>query len=57
MGKTINLRGNISFDYPENIRRMLSREFGNSDLKDDPIKTSMMTKLSTIQCGTERLPL
>lgn len=53
-GKTINLRGNISFHCPENIGRMLSREFGNSDLKDDSIKTSVMTKLSTIQCGTGR---
>lgn len=52
MGKTINLRGNISFHYPGNIGRMLSREFGNSDLKYDSIKTSVMTKLSTIQCGT-----
>lgn len=53
MGKKTTLRVDISFSLPENSRMMLSRECANNDLEDDSIKTSMMTKLNTMQCGTE----
>lgn len=52
-GKKTTLRMGISFSFPENSRMMLSRECANNDLEDDSIKTSMMTKLSTIQHDTD----
>lgn len=52
MGMKMTLRGNISFSYPENVRRMLSGEFVNNDLKGDNMKTSMMAKTNTIKYNT-----
>lgn len=53
MGKKTTLRVDISFSFPENSRMMFSRECANNDLEDDSIKASVMTKLSTIQHGTD----
>lgn len=53
MGKKTMLSVDISFSYPENSRMMPSRKCANNDLEDDSNKTSVMTKLNTIQHGTD----